>query len=109
MLLHALLHALQALHALPQIFYWCSSEVRALLGTTTKADSRANQNAGFTRQAGEWHWGCRINPAFRRWCQDAPDRGGLSSSVGCPEVFAIATGRRQLGKLQGRAPLVLKR
>jgi len=78
MLLHALLHALQALHALPQIFYWCSSEVRALLGTTTKADSRANQNAGFTRQAGEWHWGCRINPAFRWWCQDASGRSSAA-------------------------------
>jgi hypothetical protein len=46
---------------------------RALLGTTTKAGSHANRNAGFIRQAGEWHWGCRVNPAFRWWCQDAPD------------------------------------
>ena len=44
----------------------------ANLGTTTKAGSHANRNAGFIRQAGEWHWGCRINPAFRWWCQDAP-------------------------------------
>ena len=44
----------------------------ALLGTTAKADSRVNWNAGFIRQAGEWHWGCRMNPAFRWWCQDAP-------------------------------------
>ena len=42
------------------------------LGTTTKADSRANWNAGFIRQAGEWYWGCRINPVFRWWCQEAP-------------------------------------
>lgn len=42
------------------------------LGTTTKAGSHANRNAGFIRQAGEWHWGCRMNPAFRWWCQDAP-------------------------------------
>jgi hypothetical protein len=41
-------------------------------GTTTKAGSHANRNAGFIRQAGEWHWGCRINPAFQWWCQDAP-------------------------------------
>jgi len=45
--------------------------VRALIGTTTKAGSHANRNAGFIRQAGEWHWGCRMNPAFRWWCQDA--------------------------------------
>ncbi len=45
---------------------------RAHLGTTTKAGSHANRNAGFIRQAGEWHWGCRMNPAFRWWCQDAP-------------------------------------
>jgi hypothetical protein len=45
---------------------------RAHLGTTTKAGSHANRNAGFIRQADEWHWGCRINPAFRWWCQDAP-------------------------------------
>jgi hypothetical protein len=32
----------------------------------------ARRNAGFIRQAGEWHWGCRMNPAFRWWCQDAP-------------------------------------
>ena len=38
----------------------------------TKADSRANRNAGFIRQVGEWHWGCRINPAFRWWRQEAP-------------------------------------
>ena len=42
------------------------------LGTTTKAGSHANRNAGFIRQAGEWHWGCRMNPAFRWWCQEAP-------------------------------------
>jgi len=47
----------------------------ANLGTTTKAGSRANRNAGFIRQAGEWHWGCRMNPAFRWWCQDAPQEG----------------------------------
>ena len=47
----------------------------AHLGTTTKAGSYANRNAGFIRQAGEWHWGCRINPAFRWWCQDAPVAG----------------------------------
>jgi hypothetical protein len=41
--------------------------VRTQLGTTTKAGSHATRNAGFIRQAGEWHWGCRINPAFR-WC-----------------------------------------
>ena len=40
---------------------------------TTKAGSHANRNAGFIRQAGEWHWGCRMNPAFRWWCQDAPE------------------------------------
>jgi hypothetical protein len=39
------------------------------------AVSRANRNAGFIRQAGEWHWGCRMNPAFRWWCQDAPQEG----------------------------------
>jgi hypothetical protein len=25
------------------------------------------------RQAGEWDRGCRMNPAFRWWCQDAPE------------------------------------
>jgi len=45
---------------------------RAHPGTTTKAGSYANRNAGFIRQAGEWHWGCRINPAFRWQCQNAP-------------------------------------
>ena len=44
----------------------------ALLGTTTKVGSHANRNAGFIRQAGEWHWGCRMNPALRWWCQVAP-------------------------------------
>jgi hypothetical protein len=48
---------------------------RAHFGTTTKAASHANRNAGFIRQVGEWHWGCRINPAFRWWCQDAPWSG----------------------------------
>jgi hypothetical protein len=47
---------------------------RAHLGTTTKTGSHANRNAGFIRQAGKWHWGCRMNPAFRWWCQDAPRR-----------------------------------
>jgi hypothetical protein len=42
-----------------------------LCGITTKASNHANRNAGFIRQAGEWHWGCRMNPAFRWWCQDA--------------------------------------
>jgi hypothetical protein len=50
-----------------------ASKERAHLGTTTKAGSHANRNAGFIRQAGEWHWGCRMNPAFR-WCQVAPLR-----------------------------------
>ncbi|MCX6912970.1 MAG: hypothetical protein NT167_07990, partial [Verrucomicrobia bacterium] len=52
----------------------------AHLGTTTKADSRANRNAGFIRQAGEWHWGCRMNPAFHWWCQGAP---GSAVSSNC--------------------------
>src|ERR1035441_7790416 len=33
---------------------------------------RVNGTAVFIRRAGEWPWGCRINPAFRWWCQDAP-------------------------------------
>ena len=45
---------------------------RAHPDTTTKAGGQANRNAGFIRQAGEPHWGCRMNPAFRWWCQDAP-------------------------------------
>src|ERR1035441_8357842 len=45
---------------------------RPHLRTTTKAGRHANRNAGFIRQAGEWHWGCRMNPAFRWLCQDAP-------------------------------------
>ncbi|MGO8930063.1 MAG: hypothetical protein ACLQU3_24610 [Limisphaerales bacterium] len=54
------------------IMVTANAQSRAQLGTTTKAGSHANRNAGFIRQAGEWHWGCRINPAFRWWCQDAP-------------------------------------
>ena len=50
------------------------AEDGAQFGITTKTGSHANRNAGFIRQAGEWHWGCRINPAFRWWCQDAPPR-----------------------------------
>jgi hypothetical protein len=46
----------------------------AHIGTTTKAGRHANRNAGFIRQAGEWHWGCRMNPAFRLRCPDAPAR-----------------------------------
>jgi hypothetical protein len=45
--------------------------LRAHLGSATKAGSHANRNAGFIRQAGERHWGRRLNPAFRWWCQDA--------------------------------------
>jgi len=52
---------------------------RAHPDTTTKAGSHANRNAGFIRQAGEWHSGCRMNPAFRWWCQDAPRRNILQN------------------------------
>ena len=48
----------------------------AHLGTATKAGGHANRNAGFIRQAGEWHSGCRLNPAFRRWCQNMPKTDG---------------------------------
>jgi len=39
----------------------------------------ARRNSGFIRQAGEWDWGGWMNPAFRWWCQDAPDDGGVSN------------------------------
>jgi hypothetical protein len=44
----------------------------AHLDTSTTAARQTNRDAGFIRQAGEWDWGCRMNPAFRWWCQDAP-------------------------------------
>ena len=37
-----------------------------VLTTTTKAGGHVNRNAGFIRQTGEPHQGCRTNPAFRR-------------------------------------------
>ncbi|MEI7940184.1 MAG: hypothetical protein WCK27_26165, partial [Verrucomicrobiota bacterium] len=43
----------------------------ALPDTTTKAGGHAKRNAGFIRQAGEPRQGCRMNPAFRWWCQEA--------------------------------------
>ena len=55
---------------------------RAYLGTTAEAGSHANRNAGFIRQAGEWHWGCRMNPAFRWWCQEAPGQDGTTTVSG---------------------------
>jgi hypothetical protein len=39
--------------------------------TTAKTGGYANRNAGFIRQPGEPNWGCRMNPAFRWWCQAA--------------------------------------
>jgi hypothetical protein len=42
------------------------------LDTSATAAEQTNWNAGFIRQAGEWDWGCRMNPAFRWWYQDAP-------------------------------------
>jgi hypothetical protein len=43
------------------------------LDTSTTAAEQRNRNAGLIRQAGEWDQGCRMNPAFRGWCQDAPE------------------------------------
>jgi hypothetical protein len=57
------------------------TDLRAHLGTTTKAGSHANRNAGFIRQVGEWRWGCRMNPAFRWWCQDAPSVEDIDKKV----------------------------
>jgi hypothetical protein len=56
--------------------------IRAHPDTTTKAGGHANRNAGFIRQAGAPHQGCRMNPAFRWWCQDAPQQ----FSAGFPTV-----------------------
>jgi len=36
---------------------WPPDAGRGHLGTTTTAGSQADRNAGFIRQAGEWHWG----------------------------------------------------
>ena len=42
--------------------------------TTTKAGGYANRNAGFIRQPQCGSPACRMNPAFRWWCQEAPVR-----------------------------------
>ncbi len=44
---------------------WAQNDGGAHPDTTTKAGGHANRNAGFIRQEGKWHWGCRMNPAFR--------------------------------------------
>jgi hypothetical protein len=50
---------------------------RAWRGASGHQAEQTNRNAGFIRQAGEWDWGSWMNPAFRWWCQDAPDGGGV--------------------------------
>ena len=71
----------------------CAPFDRAFLDTTSKADSRVNWNAGFIRQAGEWHWGCRMNPAFRWWCQEAPVFDAPACTWRCAgEPFGFALG-----------------
>jgi hypothetical protein len=40
--------------------------------TATTAGGHANRNAGFIRQRQCGSPTCRMNPAFRWWCQDAP-------------------------------------
>ena len=45
----------------------------AHLDTSTTAAEQRNRNGGLVRQAGEWDLGCRMNPAFRWWFQDAPE------------------------------------
>jgi hypothetical protein len=37
----------------------------AHLDTSATAADQRDRNAGFIRQAGEWDWGGRMNPAFR--------------------------------------------
>jgi len=61
-----------------QVSSWFAADatVGALLGTTTKADSRDKRNAGFIRQAGNWRWSCRMNPAFRWWREMRPNGRG---------------------------------
>jgi hypothetical protein len=49
--------------------------------TTTKAGGYANRNAGFIRQPQCGSPACRMNPAFRWRCQDAP------TAVGCYGFF----------------------
>ena len=41
-----------------------------ILASSATAAEQTNRNAGFIRQAGEWDWGGRMNPAFRWCCQD---------------------------------------
>jgi len=41
------------------------------LDTSATAAEQTNWNAGFIRQAGEWDWGCRMNPPFRFVCSAA--------------------------------------
>ena len=73
---------------------------RALLGTTTSADSRAHRNAGFIRQASQWHCGCRINPAFRWCCQEAPKRTWESARTEADQPSPPLL----VGKSSGRNP-----
>jgi hypothetical protein len=45
--------------------------------TTTKAGCHAKRNAGFIRQPQFSSPACRMNPASRWWCQEAPEPGRL--------------------------------
>ena len=53
----------------------------ALPDTNTKAGGHANRNAGFIRQPQRGSPVCRMNPAFRWWCQDTPSVWVLRRSV----------------------------
>jgi len=44
----------------------------AHLDTSATAAEQTNRNAGFIRQAGEWDWGCRMNPVVGSGCAPAP-------------------------------------
>ena len=84
------------------------TDLRAHLGTTTKAGSHANRNAGFIRQAGEWHWGCRMNPAFRR-AMTSPERG---AGLGRPKTLyrnSVGTLESHPGKAGHPRKRVLRR
>jgi hypothetical protein len=67
----------------------------ALLVASTTPVEQTKRNAGFIRQAGEWGWGCRMNPAFRWCCQDAPSwwsrlRQGLKAARRADRLVAVS-------------------
>jgi hypothetical protein len=51
---------------------WAEGKSWAHPGITTKAGGHANRNAGLIQQPQRGSPACRMNPAFRWWCQDAP-------------------------------------